>query len=101
MTEAIDFQKMKKELIKLYEEFLENPEDETTNKKIIAYELQYGGLQKYNDYLKSRPVPKYIETALSGLSTIYQYGLWEDSNEYFSNEKIVSKAKEILIDLKK
>lgn len=99
MLKSINFRKMRKELIELYKEFLKNPRDETLNKKIIAYELQFGGLQVYNDYLKSQPVPKDIEMALSGLSTVYQYGLWEDFNEDFSNEKIISKAKKILAEL--
>ncbi len=101
MSEAVDFQKMKRELIGLYSKFLENPEDETTNKKIIAYELRYGGLSSYNDILSSQPVPKDIERALYGLSTIYQYGLWEDTHEAYSNKRIISAAKSILEDLKK
>lgn len=99
MSEAVNFQKMRKELIHLYKEFLENPESETANKKVIAYELKFGGLFRYNDVLSSQPVPKDIEKALGGLSTIYQYGLWGDSHEAYSNEKIISVAKAILKEL--
>ena len=98
---AVDFEEMRKELIRLYEEFLENPEDEVISKKIIAYELIYGGLSSYNDILKSRPVPIDVERALNGLSTIYQYGLWDDSHKAFSNDRIISAAKSVLEDLKK
>ena len=101
MAEAINFPKMRKELILLYENFLEKPEDQATNKKIMAYELLYGGLSSYNEILSSQPVPKDIGGALEGLSTIYQYGMWEDTHEAFSNEKIVRHAKKILGELKK
>ena len=101
MSETVDFKKMKKELIELYENFLKTPEDKSIQKKAIKYDRDFGGLQVYNDYLKSQPVPKEIETALGGLSTIYQYGLWEDNHEAFSDEKIVKEAKKILEELKK
>ncbi len=101
MTEAVDFQRMKQELIGLYERFLENPEDETAYREIVAYELEYGGLQVYNDYLKSQPVPTEIELALGGLSALYQYGMHEDTHEAYSDKKIVETAKRILAELKK
>jgi len=103
MSEAVNFQRMRQELIEIYEKFLENPGDESIQKKIIEYDRNFGGLQVYNDYLKSRPVPKDIEVALGGLSMIYQYGLWEDDKEHeaFSDEKIVSEAKKILEELRK
>ncbi|MDO8467850.1 MAG: hypothetical protein Q7S56_02800 [Nanoarchaeota archaeon] len=106
MAEKINFKNMRKELIQLYEEFLKNPSDESIRRKVIKYELDFGGLSLYNDYLKSQPVPKDIENALSGLSTIYQYGWWKDTNkadahEVFSNENLITLAKRILEDLKK
>ncbi len=97
----IDFQKMRKELIVLYNKFLEGPENDKTYREIVDYHLEFAGLTAYNERLKSRPVPKDVENALHGLSTIYQYGMWEDSHIAFSNEKIIQSAKKILQDLKK
>ena len=96
MSEAVNFQRMRRELIEIYKKFLENPKDEILNKKIIAYELKYGGLSVYNDYLKSQPVPKDIETALGGLSTIYQYGLWEMNTKLFQMKRLLKKPKKFL-----
>jgi hypothetical protein len=101
MENPINFQEIRKELLELYKEFLENPEDKALNKEITLYELKYGGLSSYNDYLKSQPIPKDIEEALNGLSTMYQYGLFEDDHKAFSNDKIISNAKEILEKLSK
>jgi len=100
MSETIDFKKMKEELIELYENFLKTPEDKFIQEKAIKYDKCFGGLQAYNDYLKSQPVPQEIEMALRGLSAIYQYGLWEDTHD-LSNGKIICKSKKILKELKK
>ena len=89
MTKA-NFQKIKKELIKLYEEFLENPLDQDVIDRIIHYSKVFGGLGSYNDYFKSLFVPKNIESALNGLSALYQYGLYENTHEAYSNEKIIA-----------
>lgn len=99
MSEAVDFQKMRRELIELYEEFLANPGNETTEKKAIKLDRNFGGLSYYNEILSSQPVPKDVEGALNGLSTIYQYGSWEESHEAFSNDKILLEAKKILEEL--
>jgi len=101
MTEEIDFKKMKVDLIKIYKDFIESPSDADVQRSISSYENEFGILQVYNDYLESQPVPKEIELALSGLSTIFQYNFWEDSNEDYSNDKIMAKAKKILAELEK
>lgn len=101
MLKTINFKMMRKNLIKIYEEFLKNPGDYTTYRKVVGYELKYGGLSSYNDILSSQPVPKDIEIALNGLSTIYQYNLWKNTHEAFSNDKIISESKTILENLKK
>jgi|SRR3989344_5604152 len=98
--ETLDWEKIKKELLKVYEEFLKNPKDKSVYKKAIFYDKNYGGLTSYNDILVKKVVPKDIEKAINGLSTIYQYGMWEKEHEAFSNEKILKKAKKILEDLK-
>ena len=100
MTE-IDFSKMKSELIKIYDFFSKNPQDKKISYLITKYDSIYGGLTAYNETLTKSPVPKEIEQALNGLSTIYQYGLWEDTHEAFSNDKIVKEARKILEKLKK
>ena len=98
---AINFQKMRKELISLYERFLESSDSEDVKSDFMIYERDFGGLQVYNDYLKSQPVPKDIESGLAGLSTVFQYGWFKDGGGMFSNEEIVVIAKKILEDLKK
>ncbi|MDP3026813.1 MAG: hypothetical protein Q8N63_03830 [Nanoarchaeota archaeon] len=100
MAETIDFQKMRKDLIRIYEKFLENPEDKSIKKVAIDYDRNFGGLASYNDYLKSQPVSKNIEMALNWLSAIYQFGVWEKEHT-LSDENIISKAKIVLENLKK
>ena len=97
----IDFQKMRKELISLYEKFLESPDNHLTYNEVVDYHIKFGGLVKYNEYLKSQPVPKDIVTGLYGLSTIYMYKFYEKDEGIFSNEEIIVTAKRILQDLKK
>ena len=106
MAEKINFKRMRKELVEIYKRFLKNPVDESTRDDAIKYSREFAGLSVYKDYLKSQPVPKDIEKALGGLTTIYQYGWWKDTNksdahEIFSNENIITLAKEILEELKK
>ncbi len=98
---AVDFQKMRKELIILYERFINNPESEEVKDDLMAYEHTFGGLTAYNDYLKSRPVPKDVVSGLGGLSIIFEYGWFESRDKIYTKEKIFSEAKRILEDLKK
>ena len=89
----IDFQVMKKELIELYESFLKNPENELIRKKIIAYDSAFLGLSG------ALHTPKMIEYALNRLPLLCQYGLWKDGHA-FSNQNIISEAREILEKIK-
>ena len=98
---AIDFQKMRKELISLYEKFLKNPESDDVKEDLMSYEYEFGGLTAYNDYLKSQPVPKDIVKGLGGLSIIFEYGWFEDRDKIYTKEKIFSEAKRLLEELKK
>ena len=91
---------MRRELIKIYDFFLKNPQDKGVNYLTTKYDAMYGGLTSYNKILVKPPVPKDLEQALNGLSTIYQYGMWGPEHN-FSNENIVRAAKKILEDLKK
>jgi len=93
--------KMRKELIDLYEAFLINPKNKLVRNVAIKYNNLYGGLSAYNEILAKQPIPKDIENALGGLSTIYQYGMWGENHEAFSDEKILKDAKKILEELKK
>ncbi len=97
----IDFQKMRKELIALYEKFVKDSERNDVKEEFMVYENEFGGLSAYNNYLKSKPIPEDIERALGELSTIYLYGLHEEHKEMPSNEEIIVRAKKVLDDLKK
>lgn len=99
--ETLNWKKIKKELLEVYEGFLKNPKDKSVHKKAIFYDKNYGGLTSYNDILVKKVVPEDIEKAINGLSTIYQYGMWEEGHEAFSNDKIMNSAKKILENLKK
>ncbi len=97
--DRIDFNKIRKDLIEIYKNFLENPDNEEIIKKAFNYEKEYGGLSTYNEYLKSQPVPEEIEKALNWLSALYQFGIHE-KNHYLSEDKILKEAKKILEELK-
>jgi hypothetical protein len=100
MSENFNEKEMREELIQLYEDFLKHPEDKFVIQRIISYEKKYGGLSTYNDYLKSKPIPQDIETALNWLSSMSQFNKYED-NHPLANDKILERAKKILIELKK
>ncbi len=98
MAEEVNEKKMIKELIKLYEDFLDNPKDDQVISRLIAYDRIYGGLatDHYQKYIS--PV---LFNAIGALSSIFQYGIWNDEDhEAFSNEKLISVAKETLKELK-
>lgn len=92
--------RLRKKLLSIYKSFVNNPE----NKKILdlarRFHLKYEGLSTLDEHLVKPIVSKNILRALDGLSTIYQYGMWEKEHEAFSNEKILKKARKILEDLK-
>ena len=98
MAEKVDEKKMRKELIRIYQKFLNESSREEAINESIAYDRRYGGLasEHYEKYVSAD-----ILDAIGGLSTIYQYGLYDDSHEAFSNEKILSAAKKILEELQK
>ena len=100
MTKELDVQKMREELIKIYEGFLKNPENKKIQHISTKYDEIYGGLASYNEILVKKVVPEDIKMALDGLSTIYQYGSWGPEHA-FSNRKIIKRATEILQSLKK
>ncbi len=93
--EEINFNELRKTLIDIYKRFLENPESEKTINEIIELDKKLGGLSYYNEVFKDRFVPEDIARALSGLSTLYQYGLHPDDHR-FSKDNIIKEAEEIL-----
>ncbi len=92
---VIDFKQIRKDLIELYEEFIENPEDKKLLKEIGEYDFTFGGLSGYNDYLKNPIVPEDVVSGLNWLGMIVQYGAWKDDHD-LSKGNLLRKAKEIL-----
>ena len=100
MPKTVNFQKMKRELIHIYKEFLTKPSDKSIQKKALNYDRKFGGLSTYNNYFKSQLVPKEIDSALHWLSALYQFDTWEKWHE-LSNERIISNAEKILEGLRR
>lgn len=96
MDAKIDYQSIKKELHKLYDSFVANPNDEELKTKAITLEKTYSGLIAYADLASKEIIPKNIYEALINVTSIYQYGMFDDNHPAFSKEKIMTKAKEIL-----
>jgi len=96
MAKEFNEEKMRRDLLFLYERFIENPENEEVRSNLIKFDMDFGGLCAYNDYLKSQPIPEYIQNALGGLIDLGLYG------EGFKNkEECLYFAKEILKELSK
>src|SRR3989344_3248213 len=100
MTE-INLSKIRKNLIVLYEAFLKNPTNKKVQYIIREYDKEYGGLPSYENLSVKKIVPNELISAISGLSTIYQYGLWDESHKTFSKTQILETARKILEKLKK
>lgn len=98
---TIDFQKMRKELISLYEKFVNDLDNPKIKEEFMIYGSEFGGLTAYNDYLKSPPVPKDIQFALCGIDMVLEYGWFESRDKIYTKEKIFNEVKKILKDLKK
>jgi len=98
---AIYFQKMRKELILLYERFIKDPKNQILLNEIHKYDLEFGGLGSYNDYCKLPIMPDSIKKALGLLEDLYYEPLPYGTPGALSNEEIIAIAKEILQDLKK
>jgi len=94
MAKEFNEQKMRSELIKLYQEFIKSPKSENVRLNLIQFDRDFGGLATYNDYLKSQPIPKDISKAIGHVSTIFQYGLGT-----YENDWIFKIAKETLNNL--
>ena len=95
MAKEFKEKQMRSELICLYEEFLKNPESEEVQSKLINFDRDFGGLAGYNDYLKSRPIPKDIELALGAIADLGLYG-----QGFKEKEECISFAKETISLLK-
>ena len=94
MTKEFNEKKIRRELIQLYKEFIENPESGDVKQNLIKFDRDFGGLAAYNDYLKSQPIPKDISKAIGHVSTIFQYGFGT-----YEDDWILKIAKETLDSL--
>ncbi|MCK4647513.1 hypothetical protein KAT24_01120 [Candidatus Pacearchaeota archaeon] len=101
MAEEINEEKLRKELLKIYESFINNPEDKKVLSLAQEYHLRYSGLQTCNEHLVKSVISENTEKAINELSTIYQYGMHDENHPAFSNKKIIESAKKILEELKK
>lgn len=88
MEKGINYQKMKKKLLEIYEGFIKKPDDEKVKKRAFEMYTNYMGIDNV--------VPDYISNGVSYLSNIFQMG-----KEGFEKETVLEGAKEILEDLKK
>ena len=95
MAKKININKMRKELLEIYEEFLKNPRSTSLQNKAIAYDKEYAGLPSYNDVLSERAIPEDISEAIGFLFKIFQYGsgTFNDVETLKSAEKIVEKLR--------
>jgi len=93
---ALEFneEKIREELVELYEEFLENPEDEKTKGKLISYDWDYGGASYYDSILKKKSISDDVIKGLNVLSLTYQYGFG-----FQKDEDIVNKVRDVLKEL--
>jgi len=96
----VDHKRMKRDLISIYQRFLQNPESREVQEEIIDYERKWGGLSSYNDILKKLPLSEPIRKALEGLSLLYQYGMHPSTHD-LSDTNIKRRAEKILEELKK
>ena len=96
MEKGFDNQKLREELINLYEEFIKNPENPEIMKKLEKAEGKYSGLIVYKDIVEDLPYTEEVIRAISELPFSIQYGLGT-----FSKGDLILKAKEVLKELKK
>ena len=97
MAEKVNEKKMREELIKIYQRFLNETDKNTIIDEAIAYDKKYGGLVS-DHYIQH--IPKDIAQAIGGLSVIYQHGM-RSKDPGYSDKEIISRTKKILEDLKK
>ncbi len=93
---ALEFneEKIREELLELYEEFLDNPQDERIKGKLISYDRDYGGASHYNSILKKKAISDDVVKGLNALSLAYQYGMG-----FQKNEDILEVVKKVLKEL--
>jgi len=94
VKEEINEKELRKKLLKIYEAFLKDPEDELVHRNATNYDREYGILEGDDSIADS------TKKAIALLSFLFQYGLHENSSE-ISKEKIFNKAKKISEKLKK
>ena len=91
MVTKIDPLKIKKEMIKIYEAYIQNPEKKENRKKIHELWDTYDGSEDYCPYDSA------TKKAIGYLAFLLQGG----GHEYFTKERVLKEAKKILKNLKK
>lgn len=75
MAEEFNEEKIREELLELYEEFLKNPRDASIRDKMIAYDRRYGNAPYLNEILKKKVISDDVANALNSVSAVFQYGM--------------------------
>ena len=84
---------IKEELFSFYSSFIQNPKE--LRKKALSLQEKYDGLLSYSEHAAKELISSELKQALEGLSTVEQYGMFEDNHPAFSNEKILEQANKI------
>ncbi len=98
----VDFGKLRKELVDLFESFLKNPKDKEILSKAMKYDKEFSGLTHYKEEFSfGEKIPDDISNALKELTHISFYDTEDTSLKHFSNEEIHERIKKALENLKK
>ena len=87
--------KLRKQLLRVYSRFVEDPSDSENLEKIKELDEKYASVAAANDYIASQPIPKEISNATGFLHKIWAYSYGA------TREEIVEETKKILKDLGK
>jgi hypothetical protein len=91
MAKEINPLKVKKEMVEVYESYLENPEDKENRKKVHKLWDVYDGSEDHCPYDPA------TSKAVGYLGFLLQGG----RHEYFTKERVLTDAKKILENLRK
>jgi hypothetical protein len=90
-----DIQIAKKEILELFESFINNSSNKALQKKAMELEKRFASLTTINDYSNKKIVPESLILAISLLQKIYQFGdkVFEDEKTLVEIEKLKKKLK--------
>ena len=95
MAEEFNEEKIREELLELYEEFLKKPGDVLIRDKMIAYDRDYWGAPYFNDVLVKKAISDDVAHALGVLLDVFQYGLGiRNDKELLEMAKVATKELE-------